>query len=94
MEQGRFPNRLKRFRETAGYSQKKVSSLLGFGDTSILSRWERGITSPNIKQLLRLAHLYNALPHDLYYELWSSTASVSGLSAHAEPFSSEEIFYV
>ncbi len=94
MEQGRFPNRLKLYRETAGYSQKKVSSILGLGDTSILSRWERGITSPNIKQILWLSRLYNSVPHDLYHELWNSILSVSDLSAPTEPFSSQESFYL
>ncbi|MBS1511091.1 MAG: helix-turn-helix transcriptional regulator [Bacteroidetes bacterium] len=74
MDKVRYPNRLKKFRRMAGYSQKKVARLLGFADTSTISRWEHGITAPNIIQLLWLAKLYHCLPHEFYPDLWNVIA--------------------
>jgi transcriptional regulator with XRE-family HTH domain len=67
---GRFPNRLKEYRRLAGLSQKKVARMLGYCDTSILSRWEHGIAIPGIVQAFRLSRIYNILPHELYGEVW------------------------
>ena len=67
----------------ASYSQKKVTRSMGLHDVNMLSRWERGITSPNIGQVLLIARLYNTQPHLLYPELWHSAAS--DLLAHQEP---------
>jgi transcriptional regulator with XRE-family HTH domain len=75
MEPGRFPNRLKKFRRIAGYSRKKVASLLDLRSTSMLSRWERGISTPGIIDIFRLAFIYNVLPHELYLELWMNAHS-------------------
>jgi len=92
MEFGRFPNRLKKYRRIAGYSQKKVAKLLGLSDTSMLSRWEHGCSAPKLEQLFKLSRLYNAFPQELYCELWNSI-SESPLLAHSEPVTTQEIFY-
>lgn len=92
MERGRLPNRLKQYRHSAGLSQKKVIRVLGLTDTSILSRWERGITSPSVRQVLMLSRLYNTFPHDLYHELWQSISP--DLFAHTEQDINQELFYL
>ena len=94
MEFGRYPNRLKRYRRIAGYSQKKVARLLGFLDTSSLSCWEHGITVPHIVNIFRLASLYHAKPEELYSELWDQIAADQNLLARDEPIDSQEGFYL
>ena len=70
MEKCRFPNKLKMFRRSSGYSQKKVARMLGLRDTSTISRWEHGIALPGIVQTFRLALIYHTEPHELFSELW------------------------
>lgn len=95
MEIRRYPNKLKMFRRTNGYSQKKVARLLDFADTSTLSRWEHGATLPNTMQVLRLARIYHTVPHELYDEFWNQLEAETNLLAQdAEPFSSNQTFLV
>ena len=95
MEISRFPNKLKTYRRCSGYSQKKVARILGFADTSTISRWEHGLTVPSIVQVFRLARIYRALPHELFDELWaSSDIEKSLLVQNGEPFNSNASFYV
>lgn len=91
MEIGRIPNRLKFFRQCSGYSQKKVARILGLSDTSMISRWEHGISLPGIKHVFRLCNLYQVLPHELFDELWDEIVKNYGLLAQPdEPFNSNE----
>ena len=73
MEISRLPNRLKMFRECQGYSQKKVAKILGLKDTSMLSRWEHGISYPSLKQVFQFAPIYKANPFELFDHLWNET---------------------
>ena len=73
MEVGRFPNKLKKYRRIAGYSQKKVSRILGLADTSVISRWECGRVLPTLQQVFRLSKLYESMPHQLFDLLWNQT---------------------
>jgi len=69
--------------------------MLGLADTSTLSRWECGITIPNLVQVFRLARIYRIQPHDLYEELWHRIGEeFSLLVQDDEPFSSNELLYV
>ncbi len=95
MEISRVPNKLKMFRRCSGYSQKKVARLLGLSDTSILSRWEHGITTPGIVQTFHLARIYHTWPHELFAELWYQVDSESGLLAHTgEPLTPNQSFHI
>jgi len=47
-------NALALYRRRMGFSQKKVSDLLGFRDTSMLSHYERGRMFPSLKAALGL----------------------------------------
>ncbi len=95
MEIKHFPNKLKMFRRSNGYSQKKVARILGLLDTSMLSRWERGIALPNTIQALCLARIYDTEPHHLFDELWNQLESKSSLLAqNDEPFNSNQSCYI
>jgi transcriptional regulator with XRE-family HTH domain len=66
----RLPNKLKKYRRIAGLSQKKVARVLGFADTSVLSRWEQGHVVPSLLYAFKLSKLYSVLPHELFQHLW------------------------
>ena len=89
MEQGRFPNKLKRYRRIAGYSQKKVAKLLGFSDASVISRWEHGVSLPSLLHVFKLSRLYDALPHELFNVIWYQTNE--SLPLITQPLTEEEI---
>jgi transcriptional regulator with XRE-family HTH domain len=59
--------------------------MLGLRDTSILSRWEHGLTFPGIEQVFRLAHLYETEPQQLFDVLWETLRKEEGLSGHHDP---------
>jgi transcriptional regulator with XRE-family HTH domain len=68
----KFSNNLKRYRHIAGYSQKEVAHILGFSYTATISKWEKGFLLPDTRYLFLLCHLYNAIPQELYGDLWQS----------------------
>ncbi len=94
METSRIPNKLKKYRRQSGYSQKKVARILGFADTSTLSRWEHGITFPGIVQVFRLARLYHTQPEQMFDELWESITSEKSLLAQEESLNTSQKFYL
>lgn len=65
-----FPNKLKKYRRIIGYSQKEVTKILGFKNSSNISRWENGEAMPSVKNLLMLSALYATLPAELYDEMY------------------------
>lgn len=52
-----------------GYTQEDVAGLLGYKSASRISKWEKGISMPNVKNLLKLSYLYRTLADQLYYDL-------------------------
>lgn len=95
METGRYPNKLKMYRRSNGYSQKKVARLLGLADTSTLSRWERGVTLPSTMQVFRLARIYYTEPHALFDELWNQVEGDTNLlTQETEPFTSNQSIFI
>lgn len=80
MEAARIPNKLKMYRRKSGYSRKRVARLLGYSDTSMLSLFENGRALPGVLQVLKLARLYHALPHELFDEMWSQSCALERLS--------------
>ncbi len=65
---GRYiPNRLRKYRILAGYSQKDVAIILGMKSTSRISKWEQGTALPSLEYLLKLSILYHVLCDELYY---------------------------
>lgn len=81
MEEGRFPNKLRKFRRMAGLSQKKVARLLGFADASVISRWECGAALPNLLYVFKLAILYHAFVHELYEYQWETSKLSFGITS-------------
>lgn len=57
------------YRRINGYSQKDVARILGHGSTSIISRWEKGISIPNLFSLVKLSILYKTLIDQLYFDI-------------------------
>ena len=53
-----------------GYTQKQVAEILGMNQSNLISEWEKGITSPSLNNLLKLANLYHTLIEELYNEQW------------------------
>ena len=99
MENSRFPNRLKRYRRIYFFSQQEVACLLGLKDTSPLSKWEKGISFPNLIYLFRLCRIYKTLPSELYVELWQNisnemAAKEIDLLAQQESVTSNQTFYI
>ena len=85
----RFPNKLKKYRRIAGYSEKKVARALGFADTSVISRWEHGAALPNLHYVFKLSKLYNTVPQILYAQLWNDTTTDSLLINNSEKIEDE-----
>lgn len=51
-----------------GYTQNAVMQKLNLQSTSMISRWENGMTMPSADNLLKLSVLYKTLVNELYYE--------------------------
>lgn len=49
---------MRRAREAAGLSQQEVSRKLGFTSAQFISNWERGVSGPPMKSLVRLKAIY------------------------------------
>lgn len=69
MGHGRIPNKLRKYRRLAGYSQKEVSKLLGHKNANGLCRWEKGICLPSLKNAFKLCTLYKTLLEELYFDI-------------------------
>lgn len=64
---------LKEKRQNAGLSQGDVSKKLGYGTPQFISNWERGISSPPINALKKIASLYNISADELFEVLLEET---------------------
>lgn len=73
---GRKPNRLKKYRCIHGYSQKEVAEKLGMKNSNLIYEWEKGITSPSLENLLKLANLFHTLIEELFNEQWLTARSL------------------
>ena len=59
-------NSLRKLRKDKGLSQQGLAELLDVNQTAI-SQWERGITSPSSRMLLKLSQIFNINPRELLY---------------------------
>jgi transcriptional regulator with XRE-family HTH domain len=64
-----IPNRLKQCRRHRGLSQKELADLMGFKDTTWISRWENGDTLPNLISAIRLSVLFDIPVNSLFGEI-------------------------
>lgn len=63
-----FPMYLRKKRELAGLSQKQVAESLGYTTPQFISNWERGLSTPPIKALKKLADMYS-IPKEEIFDL-------------------------
>jgi transcriptional regulator with XRE-family HTH domain len=66
---GKYLNCLKKYRKARGLTQNEVAKVLGFKSTSMISRWERGLSIPSTMNLFRLAVLYRTMADALFIDL-------------------------
>lgn len=66
MVPGRTSNSLRKHRKMQGYSIKEVASILDIRCANRLSRWEKGISMPNLKNVMKLSLLYHTFIEQLY----------------------------
>lgn len=57
-------NSLRELRKGAGLSQQQLSELLGVNQTAI-SQWERGVTTPSSRMLMKLSQIFMTSPSAL-----------------------------
>ena len=62
-----FGNKIYQARKKAGFSQKKLASVLGISDKAV-SKWENGESKPSITQLAKLSEVLNFSIDDLVKE--------------------------
>ena len=60
---------LKRLRIKSGLKQKDVAKELGYSSAQFVSNWERGVSTPPVKSVKKLASLYKASPEKLFKKL-------------------------
>jgi len=64
----RLPNNLRKHRKEMKLSQKDVAVLLGFKNSSLISRWEHGVTMPSSISLFKLSALYQRQIEELFID--------------------------
>ncbi len=74
-----IPNRLKQCRRHRGLSQKELADLMGFKDTTWISRWENGDVLPNLVSAVRLSVLLDIPMNNLFDGLIERVKQESGL---------------
>lgn len=60
---------LKQIRRDSGLSQKEVATTLGYKSSQFVSNWERGLSSPPLGTLRKLAGLYRVGEEDLFIRI-------------------------
>jgi transcriptional regulator with XRE-family HTH domain len=75
--------RLRAARRGAGLTQKQLAQALGV-DSITVSRWERGVTSPSLPRLGRIAELTATSIGDLVRNADAATADAAELAAIRE----------
>ncbi len=67
-----IPNKLRLHRLAMGFDQVQVARILGYKSTSKLSRWENGLTFPDLVNACKLAGLYHVYVEALYWDLFTT----------------------
>lgn len=82
-EGGGVGGRLRTARRSAGLTQKELAEQLGVESITV-SRWERGVTTPSLPRLRRIAELTETTVSDLVRAPDAATAHAVELSALRE----------
>lgn len=64
---------LKEKRTHAGLSQKDVAEKLGYSSAQFISNWERGLSSPPMHTLKKLAEMYNVNVDEMFDVILETT---------------------
>lgn len=64
---------LKEKRTQVGLSQKDVADKLGYSSAQFISNWERGLSSPPMHTLKKLAEMYNVNVDEMFDVILEST---------------------
>jgi transcriptional regulator with XRE-family HTH domain len=62
-------NQLRKYRKARSLRQCDAARILGFADSSRLSRWERGVCLPTATNLFKLAATYRTMVDALYIDV-------------------------
>jgi transcriptional regulator with XRE-family HTH domain len=62
-------NCLRKYRKAKGLQQKQVAEIMGLKDSSLISRWENGISLPDLKNAFKLAAVYGVMIDSLFMDL-------------------------
>lgn len=65
----KFKNTLRYHRKILGLTLKEVAKMLKHKNVSRLSKWEHGISAPNLHNLLKLSIVYKTLIDQFYPEI-------------------------
>lgn len=82
-ESGGVGSRLRTARRSAGLTQKQLAEALGVESITV-SRWERGVTTPSLPRLRRIAELTETTVSDLVRAQDAASAQAVELAALRE----------
>jgi transcriptional regulator with XRE-family HTH domain len=74
-KQSEFSSFLKKKRNLAGLSQKEVSEQLGYSTPQFISNWERGMSTPPITVIKKIASLYKISIDEIFDLLLQETVN-------------------
>ncbi|MEN6520072.1 MAG: helix-turn-helix transcriptional regulator [Armatimonadota bacterium] len=69
MRRKHIHNYLKRCRKECGLSQKEVARILGLESSSMISRWEKGVSLPETLNALKMAAIYQTTVDYVFEDL-------------------------
>jgi transcriptional regulator with XRE-family HTH domain len=69
MRRKRIHNYLRMCRKARGFTQKEVAWIMGFENSSMISRWEKGVTIPETLNAIKIAALYNTTVDSVYEDV-------------------------
>lgn len=55
-------NIFKKYREAVELSQGEVAKRMGYSTPQFISNWERGVSTPPVKDIVKLAGIYKVSP--------------------------------
>ena len=77
---------LKNKRKLSGMSQKDVSNRLGYTTAQFISNWERGVSSPPMNILKKLAEIYQVGLEEFYDVLLQARIEEAKVDLHKKVF--------
>ncbi len=59
-------NNLRHYRELKGLTQLQVATYLGLKSSTRISKWEKGVLYPHVRNFVRLLELYEIQATEIY----------------------------